>query len=325
VALPDQEGTITWDGLEADLNAGRDLDSVAGDIRIPGVRLNQPDGQFRMDGWRLQGGIDRLRPYVWVGDVELKGERFALDAATDGPPGHVRVDLRKLSVSSETRQDNGLVAGTGHLSTGSLQAQNFRIDSLELREKAERLSPAFLESSARAFQELNTDMEPETPPAVVLPRLLSKLRDLPYTELAAHEPRYEITKLEVTTSAGTVSGGGQASLEPIAEDGEIGDFVALAGQARAEAHLAAPKGLVRRIARNFARQRVRKMAEQRGRQLSSQQLSQLAGRIARQQLQQLRQQGLLKRRDGQYRIEAGWDGQTVSINGREILRPFAAR
>jgi hypothetical protein len=321
VPMPDGKGRITWQGLQARLGTDRDRETLALRLRLPGLRLDRPDGQLHFEQWHLEAEASRLRPHVWVGDGEATLAGLALDAANPAGPAPIRMDLAEVTLAGELREQDGLLQGQSRLTTGPLQLRNFRLEAIDIRDRITDLSPAFVEETGRALADL--DIGPDTPEAAIPGRIGEALDQLPLGELTASGPRYELTRLQATTSAGDIRGQGHIELRP-AEDRPVASLARLAGLTRAEASLQAPEGIVAGLARRWARSQVERMADRRDRSLSRQQTELLARRIADQQLGQLREQGLVEQKEGSYRITAAWDGETLSLNDRPILRPLAS-
>ncbi len=252
-----------------------------------------------------------------VGTVELHGSSRFKDGV---PVGRYRFTMDLIKAAPvPAAADKGFALRTLRVVGGSaIGAPGFvdssaRIEIASLRAGAGRFAPMVLDldlthldiaayvALIHALQKAQRDAPPGTPPLAAAQLSMAALQQ-PLLALLARQPMLQLKQLRIGMPQGALQGSGEISLAP--PTGTVLTPQTLLPALRAHFTLSAPQTLALHLASERAAKAGAAPAQQ--------------GAMAQQTLQQLVQQGLLRRQAGGYVLDLSVDKGAVQLNGRII-------
>lgn len=286
------DGTlVSWSGASGELAASRGLASWSLTLTAPALRAQGQAGHLQLSGLSLRTNRRRAFDTLYVGDTDLQLEELDGELGADMP-----LQLRGLRAHTTSSVQDQYLQQNGELTADSLRAAQFSATGIAYRAAMRHVHAPTLAALVRALREAQR-LGAGADPAANRDTLLAADRQYAL-QLALHEPVFDLTRLGFEMPQGMMGFSahfavpGLAQEDPRALQGVPG-LAALVRHLQVSADLRVDTTLLDAL-------------------LGSRQPSYAA------QLQQLLQQGYLRRDGNAYLCHLDYQGGRLRLNGQRF-------
>ncbi len=295
--------SVIWGGLVARGTYVPGSGSFRGDMTMPSLSLTSSDGTLRMDGFSSTFDLVEALPMVFVGQVDAGMSSMNMTRA-DGDVVSVG-DLRFTSNSScnGTLVDYAQSVNIGRIVMGGITHGPVVCD-METR----NLDAAALSEFQIRFQQLYRSM-----PAADVDMLAEQIADLYgklFTKLMAGSPEFRISRLQVITSMGELTGALSIRLDAPGEAAALNPLLLLQ-HVNASVELAVHEALVKGLM-------VMSITQQQAADANAQDVEAVAQQAYAQQVETLLERNLIVRDGETIKSEASFAQGKLMVNGQEM-------
>ncbi|HQU16575.1 MAG: hypothetical protein B7Z66_07050 [Chromatiales bacterium 21-64-14] len=304
-------GTLAWKGLQGRVEMAGDFSRSTQDLTLVGVSFLGAAGAVKIGDVHLVGRGQRGASGLMLGSSTLHVGAFTV---TNGRTGATPVVLRDVTLQSTSGESDGAVTLAVNSRVAHMTLGGVDVGPAEYDVTARDLDAAALVQFQTALQDLRSRRLTQKQLQL---RLAEQFRIL-LPALLHRSPEVEIRRLSFKTPVGGVQGHGQVKFDATGYDaGAAGN--GWLQHLQGSADLQIPPVLVRSLLAHQARAQLA-VARQQGTlgEADDARLTMLAGLMAKQRMQGLEAQGLLRCTDARCDLALRYRNGTLSVNDHVI-------